>query len=176
MIPLSSRFTTSLTRSIRCFIRPSHSRSKFLGDRFELVALDDVANVILTEIAELDAALQAGADFFHVVLKTAERRKSAVVNGLALSNYACAPGARDSTVGDQATGDDSFAQLEDLFHFGVTKDRFAEFRVEQSRHSVFDLVDQFVNDAVKLDLNAFAFRRGDRHVFDLNIESDDNRV
>jgi hypothetical protein len=55
------------------FHKPVSSRSKFLGHRLELIALDDVADVIFAEIAELNAAFQAGADFFHIVLKTAER-------------------------------------------------------------------------------------------------------
>lgn len=46
--------------------------SKFLGHRFELVAFDDVADVVFAEIAKLDAAFQAGTDFFHVVLETPE--------------------------------------------------------------------------------------------------------
>ena len=48
-------------------------RSKLLGHRFELIALDDVADVVFTKIAELDTALQTGTDFFHVILETAKR-------------------------------------------------------------------------------------------------------
>ena len=58
----------------------------------------------------------------------------------------------------------------------MTEDRFAEFGVEQSGHRVFDLVEQFINDAVELDLNAFAFRSGDRHVLHLCVEADDDGV
>jgi hypothetical protein len=38
------------------------------------------------------------------------------------------------------------------------------------------LVDQFVNDAEKLDLNAFALGRGGCLVLGLNIESDNDRI
>src|SRR5205814_1579849 len=145
--------------------------SKFLNHRFELVALDDVADEIFAEIAELDSAFQTGADFFHIVLKTAERRKSAVVNRLTFTNDTRATRASDSTVGNQTARDDAFAQLEDLFHFGVTEDRFTEFRIEQSGHRVPHLIEQFVNDAVELDLNAFAFRRRNSHVFNLRVEA-----
>src|SRR4030095_3908008 len=150
--------------------------SKFLGHRFELVALDDVADVVFAEIAELDTAFQARADFLHVVLETAERGKSAIINRLTLADYSGASGPSDSPIGHQTAGHDTFAQLEDLFHFGVSDDGFAEFRLEHSRHRVFDLVDQFVNDAVKLDLNAFPFRGRHRDIFNLSVESDDNCV
>ena len=45
---------------------------EFLGHSLELIAFDDIAHLIFAEIAELDAAFQTGANFFHVVLETAE--------------------------------------------------------------------------------------------------------
>ena len=59
------------TSSKLCDCNPLHL--EFLRDLFELVALDDVADLIFAEIAQLDAALQTGADFLHVVLETAQR-------------------------------------------------------------------------------------------------------
>ena len=103
--------------------------SKFLGHRFELVALDDVADVIFAEIAELDAAFQTGADFFHVVLETAQRGKSAIIHWLTLADYSGASGPSDSPIRHQTTGHDAFTQFENLFHFGVADDGFAEFRL-----------------------------------------------
>ena len=63
------------------FVDPQHAMFhealsfplEFLGHGFELIALDDVAHLVFAEIAELDATFQPGTDFFHVVLKTAER-------------------------------------------------------------------------------------------------------
>ena len=66
--------------------------------------------------------------------------------------------------------------LENLFHFGVADDGFAMFRIEQAGHRFFDLVDQLVNDAVKFDLDAFAFCGGHGLAFDLDVETDDDRV
>src|SRR5438270_404366 len=120
------------------FVDPQHAMfhvtlsfpSKFLGHSLELIAFDDIAHLVFTEIAKLNTAFQSGADLFHVILETAERRKSAVVNRLTFSNYPRASGPRNSAVRDQTTCHDAFAQLEDLFHFGVTENRFAELRIE----------------------------------------------
>src|SRR5437016_5906719 len=89
MIALSSRLTSSFTRRRRCFIFlcsrlalsgrfPFYSTaterrgytSQFLCDLFELITLDGVANLIFTEITELDAAFQTGAYFLHVILES----------------------------------------------------------------------------------------------------------
>ena len=56
---------------------------QFLRDLLELIALDDVADLIFVEVAQLDAALEADAHFLHVVLETAQGRESAIVNRLA---------------------------------------------------------------------------------------------
>ena len=78
---------------------------QLLGNLFEVVALDDVAGFVLVEVAELDAALEAVADFLHVVLEAAERREAAIVNGLAAAQDAGARGAGDAAIGDEAAGD-----------------------------------------------------------------------
>src|SRR3954447_406670 len=82
---------------------------KFLRDGFEQVALDDVAHLVFAEISQLDAALEADAHFFHVVLETAERREAAVVNGLALPHNPRARRPRDAAVRDEAAGYDALA-------------------------------------------------------------------
>ena len=58
----------------------------------------------------------------------------------------------------------------------MADDGFAMFRIEQARHRFFDLVDQLVNDAVKFDLHAFAFRRGHSLAFDFDVETDDHCI
>ena len=54
--------------------------------------------------------------------------------------------------------------------------RFTMFGLEQAGHCFFDLIEQFVNDAVKLDLYALPSRRGNGHILDLHIKADDNCV
>src|SRR5215831_18019185 len=147
--------------------------SQFLGDLLELIALDHVAYLIFAEVAQLDSTFQTGADFLHVVLKTAQRRNPAVVNRLSLSQNASACRASNPAIGDEATSDDPSAQLENLFHFRVSNDRFAQLRFQQTGHGVFDLIEQLINNAVKLDLHAFALRSRDRHGFNLHVKTDD---
>jgi len=61
------------------FVDPQHAMfhvtlsfpSKFLGHSFELIAFDDVAHLVFTEVAKLNSAFQSGTDLFHVVLETA---------------------------------------------------------------------------------------------------------
>src|SRR6266513_1387372 len=91
----------------------------------ELITLDHVAHLIFAEVAQLDSTFQTRTDFFHVVLETAQRRNPAVVNWLALSQNASAPGARDPAIGHEATSDDASAQLENLFDLRVTDGRIA---------------------------------------------------
>ena len=79
----------------------------FCATCFELVALDDVADLIFVEVAELDAALEADADFLHIVLETAQRGEAAIVNRLAPAQDPRPRGAADPAIGDQAAGDDA---------------------------------------------------------------------
>src|SRR6267143_3061381 len=117
------------------------SRLEFLRHLLELVTLDDVAHLVLAKISELDAAFKPGPNFLHVILETAQGRHSAIVDWLAAAQDACSPGTRDAPVGHETTGHDAFAQLENLFHFGVPNDSFAMLRLEQPRHRVLELID-----------------------------------
>ena len=95
---------------------------------------------------------------------------------MALSQNTRARRPSNPAIGHEATGDDASAQLEYLFHLGVSNDGFAQFRIQQAGHGVFDLVEQFINNAVKLDLHAFAFCGRNRHGLDLHVEADDHCV
>src|SRR5881628_1431453 len=82
---------------------------QFLGYLFELITLDDVAYLVFAEVSQLDTAFQAGAYFLHVVLEAPQRRNSAVVNRLALSQDASARSAGDAAIGDKAARNNAFA-------------------------------------------------------------------
>ena len=66
---------------------------QFLGDLFELVALDDVADLIFAEVAQLDTAFESNPHFLHVILETAQGGESAIVNRLATAQDARPLGA-----------------------------------------------------------------------------------
>src|SRR5581483_7590732 len=93
--------------------------SQLLSDGFKLITFDDVADLILAKVSQLDSAFQTRPHFLHVVLDSAQRGDSAVVNWLPFSHHPRARGPRNAAISDQATGDDAFAQLENLFHFRV---------------------------------------------------------
>src|SRR4051812_35044328 len=150
--------------------------SEFLRDGLELIALDDIAHLIFAKVAQLDSAFEADADFFHVVLETAQSRESAVVDRLTFPQHTRARGACDPAIGDETARHNSLGQLEDLLHFGMTDYRLAMFRIEHARHRFLYLVDQLVNDAVQFNLHAFTFRRVHGHVFNLDVEADHDRV
>src|SRR5207302_888550 len=115
-------------------------------------------------------------NFFHVVLESPESRDATIINWLAAAEDASPSGSRNATIGDQAPGHDTSAQLEYLFDLGVTNDGFPLLRIEHSGHRFFYLIQQFINDAVELDLNAFPFRCRHRHALDFDIEADHDRV
>ena len=96
----------------------------------ELVALDDVADLILAEVAKLDAALETAAHFLHVILKTAQSRKPAIINRLTPTQNPRPRSAADPAVDNKSAGDNAATELENLFHFCMTNDRFAMLRFE----------------------------------------------
>ena len=53
---------------------------------------------------------------------------------------------------------------------------FPVFGLKQAGHRFFDLVEQLVNDAVKLDLYAFTFRGRDCHALNFDIEADHDGI
>src|SRR5438309_3004505 len=80
---------------------------QLLRDLLEQVALDDVADLVFVEIAELDTALETDTDFLHVVLETAQRRESAIVNRLAATQNARPRSARHPAIGYDTARDNS---------------------------------------------------------------------
>src|SRR5438552_527676 len=166
----SALFHYSITPLLHC------SSSQFLRDLFELITLDNIADLVFAKIAQLDSALQTGAHFLHVVLKAPQRGESAVIYRLAPPQNTCSRRTRNPAIRDQAAGHDPLAQLEHLFDLGVTDNGFAVLGIEQAGHRFFNLVKQLIDDAVKLNLYAFALGRRYSHVFNFDVEADDHGV
>ena len=114
---------------------------EFLRNLFELITLDDVADLIFAKVAKFDSAFQAGAYFLYVILESPQGGESAIINRLTFPQDASASGAGDTPVCHETAGNDSLAQLEHLLHFGVTNDGLAMFRIEQPGHRFFDLIE-----------------------------------
>src|SRR4029077_3141991 len=102
-----------------------------------------------------------------VILEAAQRRNPAVIHWLPFSEDTGTRRASYATIGHETAGDDASAQFEDLFHLGVSNNGFSMFGFKQTSHRFLDLIEQFVNDAVKLDLPTLAFGGGSGDV--LNI-------
>ena len=80
---------------------------QFLCDLLQLVALDDVSDMVLAEIAEFETAFQTGTHFFHIVLESSQSRHATVVNWLAAAQHSRARRSGDATVGDETSGHDA---------------------------------------------------------------------
>ena len=50
------------------------------------------------------------------------------------------------------------------------------FGLEQAGHRFFDLIEQFINYAIKFDLYALVLRGRDRYGFDFDVETDHDGV
>ena len=73
-----------------------------------------------------------------------------------------------------ATRDHKFGKLENLFDESVAEGAFAQFGIEQTRHGLLHLIDQFVNNAEEFNLDAFPFGGVGGGVIGFGIKSDDD--
>ena len=141
------------------------------------IALDDVADLDVVEVLDADTALEPFAHFAHVVLEALERRERAVEHLDAVANDAHAALAVDDAAADRAAGDRSDARdLEHLAHFGFAEHDFALFGTQHAFHRGANVGHRFVDDAVQLDLDAFALGRRARVVVGTHVEADDDRA
>src|SRR6185503_5370528 len=88
------------------------------SDLLDFVAFDDVAGLVAVEVIELDAALQPRADFVGIILEAFERGDLALVHDLAAAPQPRRGVAVDLALGDEAAGDETLGEREDLADFG----------------------------------------------------------
>src|SRR5436190_24392135 len=105
--------------------------SELLRDLLEHVALDDVAYLVFAKISQLNSAFESRAHLFHVVLEPTQGRKPAIVHRLTTPEDTRSCRSRDAPIGDETSGHDPSAQLENLFAFGVANVSFSLFLVQQ---------------------------------------------
>src|SRR3984957_8642241 len=151
-------------------------RSQLLSHFLEIVTLNDVTNFVFGKVAEFDPTLDTSSHLFHVVLESAQCRDTAIINRLPATQNSGSPCAGNSAVCDEAAGDSSLCKLENLPDLCMADNAFPNFRIEHPDHGFFHLVDEFVDDAIQLDLDAFPFRRGSSLILYLDVKTDDHRV
>src|SRR6185437_16314506 len=90
-----------------------------------------------------------------VVLKTAQRSNTTIIDGLPLPQDArpCATG--NTTICNYTAGYLTLGELKDLSHLSVTKDSFSQLRIKHSDHCFPNLVDKLIDNTKKLDLYTF---------------------
>src|SRR5207245_1020750 len=149
---------------------------KLLGHFLEVIALNDVANFVFSKISKLDPALDPGSHFFYVILETAQCSDTPVIDWLTPARNTGSTGSHNSPVQYETSRNDSLGKCENLSHLRVPDDALSNLRIKQSDHSLFHLIDQFVDDAVELDLNSFALCGRCGLVLHLDVETNDHGV
>src|SRR4029078_4707679 len=97
------------------------------GDFAFLEGLDEVAGLAVLEAAEADTALEAFADFAHVVLETLERLDAALPDDGAVAQEANLRSTCDLAAAHETTSDGADARNpEDLADLGFAGDHFFE--------------------------------------------------
>jgi len=121
-------------------------------------------------------ALHAGAHLVDIVLEALERVGDTLVHQVALADDAHLA-AHNLAAGDGAAGDiAALAELENLAHLRLAGDDVLHQRVEQAGHGLLHLVDQLVDDGVKLELDALALGHlADAGVY-LGVKAQDDRI
>src|SRR5688500_791963 len=118
-VATSTRIASATRSARRVLRRRARRRSQCASHLLLPVALEHIADFDVVEILHTDTALEALADFLHVVLEAAEGSDRAIVDLDAIANHADATLAVDDPAPDRAAGNDTHARnLEQLAHFG----------------------------------------------------------
>src|SRR5581483_7724749 len=141
------------------------------------VALDNVTDLEVVEILDANAALEPGPDFLHVILEAPQRPDAPRVDLGAVPDHAHATFAIDDPGPHRAPGNDAdLRDLEQLAHLGVAIDDLALLRPQQPFERRPNLGHRLIDDAIELDLDAFALGRRARVVVGPDVEPDDDRA
>src|SRR6266481_1678893 len=156
--------------------KPFIKKSEFLDDPFDRVALDCVADLKITKTVNANAAFHAGAHFIDFILEPTQRLGDALINE-ALAPHDADLAADDAPDRDHATGDgNALGKGENLADFGRADDDVLQDRIQQAGHGLLHLVNQFINDGIKLDLDPFALGDVRNTVVNPGVEPEYNGV
>ena len=84
--------------------------------------------------------------------------------------------ALHGAIGNDGTADEALVDLEDLLHERMAYHLLSCEWIKQAKHGVPHLINEFVDDGVKLDLNAFTLGHSERLIFHLGIKSNDDGI
>src|SRR5204863_1958666 len=147
------------------------------GEFLGCEGFDEVADLDILVTGEVDAALDALADFADIVLEALERGDLTLPEFGAFAEEANLGVAADEAIGDAAAGDlADLGDLEDVEHLGAAGVVLLEDGLEETVHGFSDLVLQLVDDGVQADLDVFALGDFGGLAVGPDVEADDHRV
>src|ERR1700759_771991 len=97
--------------------RPNQVELQLLSPFLEIVTLNDVAHFKFGKVAKFDATFDTHSHFFHVILESAQRRYSSIVNRLSATQNPGATCANNPPVGHEAAGDSTLGEVKNLSDF-----------------------------------------------------------
>src|SRR5262245_48148342 len=176
-VATSSRMA-SATRSARRFSAgmiavSGAGRAQSPGYLFGSIAFEDIANFDVVEVLDADAALETIAHLANVVLEAPERCDAAIEDLDAITNHAQPALTIDDTTSHETAGDGADTRdLEDLANLRLAENDFALLGPEHAFHRRAHVGYRFIDDAVQLDVDAFALRGSPGVVVGANVEAD----
>ena len=128
------------------------------GNLAQLKGFDEVAWFEILEVGEPNTAFETFTNFTHIVLESAQRSDGTLPNNGAVAQESNFGAACNNTSSHCAACDSTnLWRLEHFSHFGFASDHFFELGREHALHRFFDVFDEFVNDFVGANLDAFGF-------------------
>ena len=121
-----------------------------------------------------DAALHASADFVDFVLEPPQGLNDSFVNEPLAAHYPALAFDQAATADHAAGHVAALGEFKNLPHLSRADDVFFDGRLEQARHCLLHLVNQFVNDRVKLDLHSLPFGDVGHPDIDARVEAKDD--
>src|SRR3990167_4014456 len=139
-------------RSMRSMPITIYLRLELLLKMFMRVELERVADFDVVEPFDADTALISGVYLFHVVFEPLQGCELAFEDHDPVPDHPHAVIPRDLSVRDHTTRDSAYTRYgERLPDFGVSRNLFLDYRLEEAFHGAPDPVDELVDNGVELE-------------------------
>ena len=144
---------------------------------FHRVGFYNIAFVNIVEVLNAYAAFITGSNLADIVLEPAQRCNLTFMNNHAVANNANLRIALNLAVLNVCTRNRADgADLERVSDAYCTQMHFFEYGLEHTLHSVFNIFNRLINDAVGADIDLFLLRKIARSAVGTDIEADYDRV